>query len=428
MEATPALDISEEAQDLILDFVRGDSPAAEAQATFHAFCLVSRKWLSSGRRALYYDPLAVRITSCKVAESLLRSVEGNAVLGASVRSLGGLAGASKAVHKMRNEANKVEQGRSGWKWAAQLVAACRNLRSVGVHLVNSKQALAVAERLSPRITSLTLQSPRDMPFSAGDLSHWLDAAKGSLDEVVQLSVLNFHWPRRVANSEEEDGPRFSLPIQSLTLDDCTLDASSLFAFVPSTPSHLRHLSLRTRLALSPADSVILISALGPSLESLSFTSLWADRRSRVILPDEYAELDGHCLPLSFFSPLPNLKKLELGYTTAMSLLKFEALALGSPKLETLNLHRSAYQLDNPPFTLTPAAAFILAKPKLETLFSEQFDALKTLNLGLLPLVKGARWQGLKEIMERKGVKLSMEGCRDPTSWYRCEQCSDLHEL
>lgn len=182
------------------------------------------------------------------------------------------------------------------------------------------------------------------------------------------------------------------------------------------------------MVLSPADCALINSAVGPSLESLSFASLWATRPSRIILPDEYAEVDGHVLPISLFSPLPNLKVLELTYTTGMSLPKLQALAHGSPNLASLSLHRSTWQFDSPPFHLSPASAFLIAKPQLEVIFSEHFNALKLLNLGLLPHVKGSRWKGLKEIVESKGAKLTMEGCRDPSKWMRCGGCQELHEV
>lgn len=82
----PALLLSEEAQDLILDFV-GSLDSKSAYRTHRAFCLVSRHWLSSGRRALYRKPFDAGINTLAAAKSLLAAVEEKPGLAISVREL-----------------------------------------------------------------------------------------------------------------------------------------------------------------------------------------------------------------------------------------------------------------------------------------------------------------------------------------------------
>ena len=418
----PALDISEEAQDLILDFIRGESTPSVARSTFKSFCLVSRKWLSSGRRALYYEPLAVRLRDWDQATQLQRAMEGNKGLGRSVRSLETLDADARDLNGMqlRGEAGvRQSTPRAAYKWSRKLVKLSPSARKVALSLCCRQHATKLAVTLPPLITLLKLRS-LSRNFQYDQIEAFFTEAAPSLAHLAELSLFEFKWPY---GQHEDLGPQLDFAISTLSVSNCFMTIPQVLAFVPRDPSSLRHLSLTSDISITQAHAILLISAVGPHLHSLSFTSLWFDNTP--LLPSEYDERDGHPLPIHFFSPLPELRQIKLQGMTAMSLEKLDTLLTHSPKLEQLDLSHSAWSFGKPPFAQTAKEAFLADKIQIEAMVDGAREALRSVNLGLMPVAEGTEWAALKGITERGGPQIAFEGCHDPAGWSRCE-CGELH--
>ncbi|KAL8278378.1 hypothetical protein RQP46_009270 [Phenoliferia psychrophenolica] len=416
----PALHLSEEAQDLILDFIRCDT--FSARATTLAFCQVSRHWLDSGRRALYRAPFNFFATSYLTGTpqlQILATLESHPHLASNVRSLERLSEWARVVPSPSAQSQRLPP--EARKWHDRIVELCHNVTSVELCLDASEDAKRLGAIVSSRerVRLLILHSRSRLAFVLFSrifakacreapeprlLDHLEVIKPDWLSETVPVGLQK--WSRTSTIQARE----YSIKMARVASDD-------IRRIIPSQSPQIRAVHIETAEEPHLPSKAIskLAKHLPDTLESLTIrcNMITARRLSADNYPPEFYPFNTTArAPDVLFTSFPNLLHLTLQGFRRLTLPKITLLSKTCIRLRTLDLEESTWDmtgLDVPAF----ASAF----------GSSSFPALDYLHLGTLPLWNlddNIDLQPMVEDFASRGVTLEWDGCDDEDECGNCD--------
>ncbi|KAM0790990.1 hypothetical protein ACM66B_004290 [Microbotryomycetes sp. NB124-2] len=366
----PACQLSEQAQDLILDTIRDTSSALVAEKTFAAVCLTSRHWLEAGQRALYRSPLAARPAQWKRAHALAATLRSRLGLAAQVRDLRMLGRrvaelgylvksevAKRGKDRDRNKPQKKpEHGGSRSRWALELIRLCPLVKVVGVPLGTALKVQDVIDSMTQSVEHIEI-------VRVGKLSH--AAAYEEVNRLVcsrkfqSLHLRNFDHAQ---TAEQEEMVQFRVPEDTLnaqTIEEVSIDNSledfllrrSLF----NQPAvHINNLQIRTK-ALTDGNTGValvrrLIEAQGEHLQTLKIDSNLPKDKRKVYIETYGIVLKGllDCVELRGvrWQSLTSLTRLELHACHGLEFVIIENILSQLAGLKCLSLDDSIWIPEN----------------------------------------------------------------------------------
>lgn len=237
----PALLLSEEAQDRILDYIRPSyGMTGVAQRTYASFCLVSRHWLSSGRRALYREPLRVGLGRID-SRSFLAALESNRGLGLHVRGLEPLAELA-AIGSLR-------LAREAWEFAVRVFVACPFVSEVSLPFWHDPQSsepdpLPLHLQFPPTLISLTIRGESGRKTSIVSFLDWFKPRQLAHCNAQRLHFEGIHLLRlRTAAASGEAVPSLPFRPREIVFKDCEMPGPDLIRLLPIATDHLVSLTL-----------------------------------------------------------------------------------------------------------------------------------------------------------------------------------------
>lgn len=427
-----ALRISEEAQDLVLSHLSTAASYSHAR-TLVALCLVHPLWLSSTRRALYLDPLVTlasgRYTSNWTrATQLLETLTNNPRLGRNVRSLHALmeyvqrlpertvmGRKDKPVWAMRGESIKCA-------FAVSLVAACPLLRVLSPAFTNVRELELVMEAVNVEGSLQELE--------LGNNAGWcisMDALRPILVEHGSIETLVVHHLSHDDEDASDTAMRSNLRdlrlrLKSLSVLNPHVPFTRMIDLIPSA-SCLQHLVITATDIPTPDSLLSLLTIVGSTLRTLDLTVSSASSYDRGSITNYGRHHVGTNLPLAMFSLLPALRDLTLEGFRNMSLARLEILALHSPHLVSIDLESSIWASDKSSVPApSPSADWIFPSIEIGGVLKKQFPALERIHFGWVPVIAGAKLQGMKEVMQaRQELRITYETCGS-----MCHGCGGYH--
>ncbi|KAK4703447.1 hypothetical protein P7C70_g2771, partial [Phenoliferia sp. Uapishka_3] len=413
----PALLLSEEAQDLILSFTRSKYRDAKsdlpAQSTAWAFTLVSRRWLDSGRRALYRAPI-LPVNTWDRALELQGSLEASPRLASHVRSLPCLPEWIKTFAKSQIKRSNIVA------WYFKLIQSCQNLREFPVFIGTMDEAKVVAGAASElvQIDSINVHSLEDFDLSRPLWREFLDhyqegqRIRGSAPLLDHLRLFGLRWGSTKDTGQTTDyfKSKDLLQPRRLTLTKSKIRMSDVATFTHRKRPRLSEFTATTKGShLSQSAFRKLVTTLPASLSRLSIECLLRDPPS--IMLDEYLLIfypynKISIPPLALFSAFTSLTQLRLRGCTGLSLAKITALSSSSPNLLELDFEGSIWALSE-----IDEAAFDAA--------FAGFAKLERLHLGTLPVGNDAEnvLYDFVADMDERGVECDFDRCEE-----ECEAC------
>lgn len=427
----PALLISEEAQDLILSHFqdRQGLQIYSKQQTYSHFCLVTRQWLSAGRRALYRAPsLPYRESLWTKAEALLRTITNNTLLGGYVRDVREIYSVTSSLAYGQHSRWTTRDGGAltatygtsdpygiTQEWFLRLLKACRHLHAVSYELQDPAIASALAAATPSTVRTATIEPTNPEAFSP-----WSKDFKFALDVLrVNLGDLDS------AASFEQTGLTFT--VKALEINGVLNRISNILPFLPQDTRILTSLVLDYIIpSFSKSDVAQLVAIVGPQLERLrcslydpDYIVMQAERL------DNYMNTAEDTILPTLLAALPSLRRLQLFAFRSLTLDELSLLAQNSPLIQHIDLTTSLWYFDVPGHELS--TTFIRAIPRLEAMLADRktFPVLNTLNLGQLPIESNEtrnapEFRPLREACEERGIKLLYQCC-----WPVCESCGEI---
>lgn len=421
----PALLLSEEALDLICDKVL-QFPPSRAQRTLASFCLVSRTWLDTGRRALYYAPLDASLPSWRAASTLLRTLETEPGLAQRVRLLSRLASESFKVQKWLSGSRTnvsgmapiaigggwlVQREKAGQTWALKILEACTKTRVVSLPIgVDPKGAVEFAKALPKTVAEVTVRANSSLSDILDSFEAWSIAI--GLNNLPQLKVVKIFGVSTGFNQDHTSRMAFAI-------SDLTIGCQNLLDVRPLLPQEefipfLKSLKLSDPF-LQPQRWMDLINVVGPHLASLSILSSTSTKQGLSLPLNTYTFFSsnrGFSPPSSFYTSLPHLRRLKLEIK-GFSVSNLTAIAESSPLLSRIDLHSSGWSFGEE--SGQPLDDFDAEWPKVEALFADptKLVNLKSVRLGWLPILEeDGEMEKLESIARERGIKLSSQACED----------------
>lgn len=375
----PALLISEEAQDLIGYHLRQYRADRRALA---AFCLVTRYWLSSARRALYHDPLAL-VQSLGFGPppiKLVTTLETWPHLGELVR----------CVHP-REVTSNFGKARDSLEFYIRMLKVCPKPRRLSLPFPASRDAIEIIEA-APRpleLEVLTLYSTQPKWFDVFAYARGMNILEQSfqhssafglyIDGVVEAPLFT---------SQTDAQPRIPFKLTSLSLYECGVFPSLIPFLLPKSSASLREVHLSLAGTPSRATARFVKQTIGSNLEVLKHfaDTLWIEGGTFSV--EEYDSITAVAIPSELYTPLPSLRHVGLEDIHGITLSDFEALIKGSPLLASINFRDSVWDFaPSVPFGLatgSPAIDFLLVDEILRDLLARLPRTVERVHLGVLP--------------------------------------------
>lgn len=426
---TPALLISEEAQDLILSYIDCSKDHMSVQQTsYRSFCLVSRHWLPAGRRALYRTPLDLWLPYWPVATTFLITLETYPRLASHVRNLVNLQAYTDALKSRTTSADKLRLASSlnlessnphdmSEEWAARVLSACQSAQSASYNLSTPSAAAAFATSTPTTLDrlSLTASEPESIKMWKGSFRQdlkYLEIETGSFSPSLRL-----------------DHSRLPFKVEALTLNKTGVNLNLFLSFLPINVTALTSLTLKDVFPMFESVTAIeLLAIVGPHLETFVVELFEADfETSDSFRLSDYPTGERENMPMELFYPLPSLRRLRIVDYRTLTVEKLALINQHSPHLHTLDLELCFWSF--PRHLMGPLMAFSVARPLLEAFFVDPrtFPKLKTLHLGRFPIDNATINQAedlaqLVAACEGRGLNVKHKVCSNT-----CYECDEFPE-
>lgn len=413
----PALRLSEEAQDLILDHIRSASQPRAALRDFGAFCLVSRHWLSSGRRALYREPLRASFNRTR-ARAFIASLESNDALGRNVRNLRRLAAVTSVFSKTASS--------EAWEFATRVLAACPFVTTVTLPF--TKYARLVKKDQLPHVDfsrrplrSFAIALTPNAGFTAGDLLDWIEAQHLANSSIERFRIKGLELPYDDEQTVADCVPSLPLRLRGIVFERCDFLGSNLIRLLPIKIDCLKSLTLCSELTSQIAAR--LVELCGATLQVLALLGPCAPYSLPHLF--EYEEFSEVFFPSTLLAPLPRLRVLRLRGVSDITISALRDLVKSNKgHLIKIDLEYSLWSFEPP--NEVPEVAFDLCLPSLADLISSLPDTCKKVHLGTFPFFGQRNTLALTDAAKRKGIELTFSRCCDVPNEdgdCDCEQCS-----
>ncbi|KAK4704455.1 hypothetical protein P7C70_g1754, partial [Phenoliferia sp. Uapishka_3] len=399
----PALHLSEEALDSILSFVLAE--AETAVSTCWAFCLITRLWLDSARRALYHSPLRAPPKKWsksveKITSSFQRTLEERSDLASRVRSLEGLPGWAVLVGA---SAFPYAHESIASTWQVNTIDLCPRTTSVFVFLSESQAERRLGRLIDAvssleRLMELGVQSLPELGLRRSTFTRFNRAIAKKFESQAKPRILDrfvadeIGWYTEDDDSDQKGIGALVQACSYIVTKSSLMSARDLSRIIPSQPFHLREVYVETSTQhLSKRRLENLVHRLPAALEAFTLSCVlqfdesesdwedpYAEYRARIEVdtypPDHEPYIDTSTIPDILFNSFPNLLHLTLRGCRGLQVTHFETLAVTSPALSTIDLDQSVYATKD------------LDIPLLLKTFSESFPKLGRLHVGTLPVV------------------------------------------
>lgn len=419
----PAVLLSEEAQDLILEHVRLATAQSNAphtaRRTYASFCLVTRHWLSSGRRALYRNPFLVDFKLVHVAESLVQSLESNVILARCVRDLDNLSSTSDRLYG--------QDLADAWSFAVRVTSACICVNTLAISLHPFFWAQTSQPKM-PRTLRVLRICIRNSPHASVDVVLiWIRARGLERNQLQSFTVEKLRIDAEmdeIALPANRVEPSLPLPIRKLVINSSVPTDADIVRLLPLTSSRLLDLTLCADVSDTTAAR---IAALCPNLRHLTIET--AHFRPYVI-PHvaTYNVWTGFPISSTLVASFRRLEHLTLHGVSGMVMTSISGvIAVNEDCLRSIDLQGSTWNFGSFPTPLSEG--FKNALPALISLVHSLPTSCTFVHLGILPIpsTKGTKdaWQ-LEEAAREKGIKLAFDPCADMVDGELdiclCEEC------
>ncbi|KAK4055433.1 hypothetical protein OIO90_003271 [Microbotryomycetes sp. JL221] len=365
----PACSLSEQAQDLILEYVR-DASDLEAEQTFAAVCLTTRHWLEAGQRALYRRPLAARQASWPRAHALVNTLRERIGLAAQVKDLRQLGqrvaelgvnynNSPRRRHGRRDQRHRTKkapefQG-SRSRWALELIQLCPLVKFVGVPLGTALSLKQVKDSLPNSVERLEL-------MRVGKLRH-SEAYSEVATLVTSRQFKSIHlrnFDHAQGDQEVDDDVPFvvtDLEPGSLLTDELELvssldDTMLRWNLLKAPTLFTKTLNIKTRSVTSSITHTSLLPKIlltqGNHLERVVIDSVSLESRRTVVTADYNIttdRLDFDRIRGTRWSALSSLTSLSLHCFYDIDPDTIERIVVDIPTLEDLSLRDSTWTED-----------------------------------------------------------------------------------
>ncbi|KAK4048110.1 hypothetical protein OIV83_004980 [Microbotryomycetes sp. JL201] len=426
---SPACRLSEQAQDLVLDFVRETSSVLVAERTFAAICITSRHWLEAGQRALYRAPLAARRATWPRAHALLNTLRSRLGLAAQVKDLRMLGrrvaelgylskqaepsfNRKKRPSRKQPKAENLELRGSRSAWALEVIRSCPLSKVVGI-------ALGTALKVQDVLDSMARSVEHIEVVRVGRLSHVT-----AYEEVNQLVTsrpfksVGFSNFDNAQSVEQEDSIQFVMPenvrvvptIDDVLLHNSLQDALLRWSIFKQPAIHVKNLRVNTKSISDEITGIGIIRRVlegqAAHLETLQIESTSPEHKRKVYIQTYDMDLKGFidCSELGgvrwhLFSRLTHVALHGFqGFDSKMIEKMVGQLAV----LTSLSLQDSTWT-DVEDFDEMYHGRFRTLTLHIETLH-RQTPTLKRYDLGVMPLTSGDL---IYEALDELGTSLDM---------------------
>lgn len=388
------------------------------QASLLSLCLVSKLWLPSSTKRLFYNPVLSidgKMTTWYWSRGLhlLKTLKENPVLANHVRCVDKTHLLSNYIAlpqnywlKIRQEGWEVSGESGGWSWEFRLVECCPRLRELVISALNSNQVrlwMIIIEKLEPTIRCLSIHQREPRAFrSLCDLSRLL-VTSGPYRRLQHLSLnaLESDDQQQVNNQLRALQQSPLQQIHPLSLEELDIRSENPRSWIPLLrltsfqPELLQTLSVYSAYLhqVEPkvlADLFIFLQGC-PLLHS--FSIVWSAFR---VPPG--STVDTPSIPATIFRSLPKLCSLTLNVPGSFVPESFIAIDDCFPNLVELDLKNVTWVVESQRRFHQPPA-----KRQIEAALQNRFKSLNSLNLGGFP----SEWWSdeLEQIRRDRGLRM-----------------------
>lgn len=399
----PALALSEEAQDLILQQFDGTNNERYARANRRSFARVHRSWKSAGDRALYRKPFELSVHwDFTAAKNLLDTLGDRPDLAIAVRELVGLPEAIRSIYfagKEESEGRVVIKSEALLeRYMVELIRLCTNLTVLSRFV----RDLAVILKKHKDLEEVRIESMPLFRLTPELYSQWTTACRTPSIKRLFLDDFNVKFWTDFPSSVD-----LATPVPSLSIVSRVVSTQIRLRIIPD-PSVLTHFSL-FHAFLSIADFDLLFRRLS-TVQHLSLKFPKDDLADKITvrryLEGRHRRHRGIPLPSFNFTPFPSIQSLAFHNCQEMTLEKLRSIGTDAPNLVKLELGRTFWSITHATVESWPEG--------FAQVIRNYFPKLKRMDVGVLPYEGVLFPRDFVEAMVVQGVKFTWMLCRtDP---------------